>query len=194
VRAYLAIPLLAAILLAASPPFAQEKPLPAALTPAPWPRFVPPAPEPYPTGLGPRVMPWTESDPIPPGYHEGRRIRLGLLIAGVSVLGSFWLPTCVIGSFSDDAVTTIEGCTPVVGPFALIGQAGSTGASGAGGEVAALIADGVIQLGGLGMMVAGIMGERVLLRADVRAARSWWAPVPLRLGSRGAGLGLVGAL
>ncbi len=192
VRACLAVPLVAATLLAAAPASAQGKPLPADLTPAPWPRLKPSIPDPDTSTPHLRVLPWKDGDDIPAGYHEGWRVRTGLVIAGVSVLGSFWLPTCVIGSLSGDAATTIQGCAPVVGPFSLAGQLGRD--NGNGVLVGFVIADGLLQTGGMAMLIAGLVGERVWLRADVHAARSWWVPMPLRLGSRGAGIGLAGAL
>jgi len=124
-----------------------------------------------PTGPGPVPCPppiiesWDDEAPVPPGYVPRTRRNDGLIISGATVMSSFWL---VSGAFGAVMGTVDSGwlplTVPVVGPF--IGLATLEG------DVAAalLVADGLAQTAGLGLLLAGVFAEEtVLIRtADAR--------------------------
>ena len=132
-----------------------------------------------------------------------------LVIAGASVLGSTWLlfgvlPGAIIMG-TCDAVTSVGGSCgstyaaggtlliPAIGPFITMGVLGAN--SDLGGAGAAILAvDGLVQCGGLAMLIAGLAVKHdILIRDHVGGMDIQLMPVPMQLGASGAGVGVVGA-
>jgi hypothetical protein len=138
----------------------------------------------------PRVIEdWEEGQPIPPGYRPKTKIRTGLVAAGAGVLGGFWLVTAMTSVVVADATSNRSvalGAIPIAGPFALLPQSG-----GFATVDFLLVLDGVAQVAGAAMLVAGIAAPKtVLVRADV--GKVTLLPTPIAFGKTGAGVGLKG--
>jgi hypothetical protein len=183
---------LAAILLAPSTSLAQQPPAAAPPgAPQPLPSASPPgyAPVQYfvPAGApAPRIIKWNEGEQIPPGYHQGTQIRKGMVIAGSVLFGSAWVPTAIVGSFTDPYAVI-----PVAGPLITAARVDTQDL----GSVAVfwLIFDGVQQAAGLSLLIAGLTAKQpVLVRDDVREAKTQILPVPMTFGNRSGGLGIAG--
>jgi hypothetical protein len=140
------------------------------------------------------VAPWTldyeDGDPIPPGYHVETKVRKGLVIGGSVTLGTTWAITCLTAGF----LTALGGdefaplFAPVAGPFITIGTAQASG-----GGLALLAMDGVIQTGGLAMLILGIaLPKTVLIRNDASAPSV--QVTPMAVGKGTMGLGIVGQM
>jgi len=133
---------------------------------------------------GPRVIAdWSEGEPIPPGYHESTRIRKGLVIGGAVLFGSTYLLsafTATVGAADastncaiDSSLGSTQSCNsgnpltalfiPAVGPFVQMAHSGNTAV---GNFWLAL--DGVAQVGGIVMFIAGLAAPKtVLVRNDL---------------------------
>ncbi len=192
-----------------APPPAGYAPPPGYPPPAGYPAYAPPpggyyAPPPAyyaPQGAyaPPRVIAdWEPGQAIPPGYHPSTRIRKGLVIGGAVTFGVVYLLSALAGAVTSDVgdVTCGNGCSsgtrsakllliPVGGPFALVGASSS-----ATGNFF-LVLDGVAQVGGLAMLIAGLAAQESVLVHDV-AKNVKIMPAPMTFGATGAGLGLVG--
>jgi hypothetical protein len=124
----------------------------------------PPQPPPSAGPTGPRVITsWDESQPIPPGYRAEERMRKGLVIGGAVTFGTMYLFTALGAAICSDAGSTCGALyVPAIGPFIQMAQSSSaTGAF-------LLAFDGVVQVGGLAMLIAGIAAPKtVLVRNDV---------------------------
>ncbi len=185
------------------------------------PPHAPPYPPEYPPGDGipvaappPRVLVWNEGEMIPPGYHKGTQIRIGLVASGAVLFGTAWLPSLIAGSFFINegphcgSTTVYDAATnsyiaqqpsscppspaymmiPVVGPWIVAGGGGSD----VKGPPAFWLAfDGIQQSAGLAMFIAGFVAPRtVLLRADVKSATI--VPTPMSFGPGSLGFGIRG--
>jgi hypothetical protein len=115
---------------------------------------------------GPRLIDdWREGEPVPPGYHTASRIRKGPVIIGSIVFGIFYLVSTEVGA----GASGLNGHTiapalwiPCVGPF--IQMAWTTSALGNW----ALAWDGLVQSGGLALLIYGIASpSTVLVRNDL---------------------------
>jgi hypothetical protein len=173
--------------------------------PPPSPYYAPP-PSPYyappPAGqyAGPRVInDWDDGQPIPPGYHKSTQIRKGLVIGGAVTFGVVYLLTAIAGAVVSDVGDATCGNTtcpgtrsgrllliPVAGPFALLGATGSATAN------LGLVLDGLLQAGGVAMLIGGLAAPKtVLVRDDVSKVKIM--PKPMIFGQNGAGVGLAGS-
>jgi hypothetical protein len=117
---------------------------------------------------GPRIIrDWDDSRPIPPGYHPEERARLGLVIGGAVTFGTLYLFTALGASISNDAGTPASALyIPGVGPFIQLAQCNSP-CSATGNFFLAV--DGVAQLGGIAMFIAGLAAPKtVLVRTDAK--------------------------
>lgn len=168
----------------------------------PPPRAVAPASPPAAGGwrvtpiASPEVLEWDGGE-VPLGYEPGTRVRKGLIIGGAVTFGVSWLAAAGYGVHlanerdagawrRDDGETPDEAVLfiPVAGPFIALGtlEPGR-------GPAAALIADGIAQVGGLAMLAAGIFAkETVLVKSD--AAEVQLAPT---VGPTGSGVALLGS-
>jgi hypothetical protein len=114
-------------------------------------------------------MPYKEGDAVPPGYRVEDRARRGLVIAGAVTFGSAYLISILGASaaVSDGGRESEQfGALfiPVAGPFVTIGTAGDD----ASGAVPIFILDGIAQIGGVVMFIAGMAATQTLLvREDV---------------------------
>ncbi|WP_437963727.1 hypothetical protein WMF04_28855 [Sorangium sp. So ce260] len=167
-----------------APSLAQEQPPPAPQAPPP-PGFhggfaVPAA--------GPRVLPWREGEPVPPGYHPETRVRKGLVISGAIVFGTVYLFTAIGGG--DAVYRGSPGYAalfvPCAGPFLTLATTRQDDL-----ETMALVLDGLVQITGAALLLPGLFVPRtVLVRDDV--SKPFVLPAPVALGPSSAGLGLVG--
>lgn len=148
------------------PPVAPPSGAPGPAAPGPvtsqaTPMYPPPG---YPPGIlfGPSRLPYNDNDPIPPGYEIQTRPRMGLAKAGLAtfiplyglsvIFGSVYL-----GSESGDAKRYGPMLIPLVGPFATIGTAETDGGT------AFLVLDGIGQLTGAALFIAGMLSEEKYL-------------------------------
>jgi hypothetical protein len=202
----------ALVIFTGAPASAQGPSVPAA-TASPAPQAPPPSPPPpaaspgsYPTPMsqttqetyvpqsvamsGPEtITDWREGDTVPSGFHPVQRMRRGFIVAGAVTFGSLYL----ISAFGAAAVHDANAnrgtdnadalFVPAVGPFIQMGRTTS-----AFGNMSNLI-DGIVQCGGLTMLIYGLTTPRtILVRNDLGMT---FLPVPY-VSSRGAGLGWVG--
>jgi hypothetical protein len=162
----------------------------------------------------PRVIEWNEGEIIPPGYRKGTRIRMSLVISGSVLFGTAWLPSVITGSFFVGDNSRFCGGTfdpttgqyvdntncgaspatlmiPIVGPWIA-----ATSTEAKQGVLKFWLAfDGLQQTAGVALLIAGFAAPKtVLLRSDVRSAKSWWLPLPMAVDGRGLGLGVIGTM
>jgi hypothetical protein len=127
---------------------------------------------------------------VPFGYHFDEQSRKGLIVGGAVTFGTMYSLTAGLGLVGMAFGGTGQGAEifliPLAGPFIATQTAGNTPAS-----TALLVADGLLQVGGVAMLVAGIVArETVLVRNDV--ARGFLMPTPMTFGPNSGGIGLVG--
>ena len=144
-------------------------------------------------------LPYEDGDPIPPGYRLVTRKRRGLIIAGSIVTGVPWafgVMGAVGNDFQDNTGLLL---IPVIGPWALLatntardGNCGPTDTICDGSKAAlrsALVFDGIVQLAGASMFVAGMFFPRTrLVRSDVVVSF-----VPTTFGHGGYVIGALGS-
>jgi hypothetical protein len=206
-----AVALIPALVAIASAAHAQEPPpLPPATAAQPPPGYAPPPPgygqpppgyypppgyPPYgqpPRDTRPIKMDYEEGDPIPQGYHVRTKVRAGLIGGGAGMIGGLWIISIIAGAIGNAGHELTDGdepwtpmYIPVVGPFITMGTA-ARDLSSAGHALLAI--DGIIQVGGLAMIVLGaVLPKKELIRDDLGAKNFKIAPVVT-----GNGLGLVG--
>lgn len=166
------------------PPLMQAQPPPA-------PQAPPPPGFPGDTGaaaVGPKVIPWRDGEPVPPGYHPETRVRKGLVISGAIVFGTVYLFTAIGGA---DAVYRGSSgyaalFVPCAGPFLTLATTRQDSL-----ERVGLVLDGLVQITGAALLLPGLLVPRtVLVRDDV--SKAFVLPAPMSFGPNSAGLGLVG--
>jgi hypothetical protein len=140
---------------------------------------------------GPRIIKdYEEGEPIPPGYHAESRVRTGLVVGGAVTFGVMYLLSVLVGAAISDANKLSGGkesgdllYVPVAGPFLQMTKTESSS-----GNVTLAI-DGIAQAAGATMLIVGITSPKtVLVRNDLGEVRV----MPMRMGDKGGGLGLVG--
>lgn len=138
---------------------------------------------------GPRfIKDWEEGQPIPYGYHHETRVRKGLVISGSILLGVTYIYSSLLAAAGEDASDGGHNTLgwlwmPVLGPFFEMSETDSTAAR------YVLFLDGMAQAAGLTMLIAGALyPKHILVRNDL-ASMSF---VPMKIGSDGSGMGVVG--
>jgi hypothetical protein len=138
---------------------------------------------------GPRfIKDWEEGQPIPYGYHHETRARKGLVIAGSIVFGVVYIYSSLIAAAGEDSYNNNDNqlaalWIPVLGPFIQMASVDSS----IGKEM--LFLDGLAQAAGLTMLITGLVYPRHILVRNDLASMSF---VPMKLGTDGSGLGVVG--
>lgn len=157
--------------------------------------YYPPPPG-YGAPQGPKRLDYEDGDPVPPGYHVESKMRKGLAITGLALLGGFWLVSCLVaGTVQDNSSSGSEWTPlyiPVAGPFIAIGTLRSRN-----GGTFALVLDGIAQAGGLAMGIAGLASSQTqLVRDDVGLSSVRVSPVAAidAEGRPAMGLGFRGAM
>ena len=132
---------------------------------------------------GPReIRDWEEGDRVPAGYHEEKRMRRGLVIGGAVTLGTMWMLSALVASSDEDATAL---WAPVVGPWI---QYANTRERDSGTRFI-LAVDGIAQVGGAAMLIAGIASQKtVLIRDDLAGLKIEARPMIMKNGA-GAGIG-----
>jgi len=147
------------------PPPAQAQPQPPA-QPQAQPGYRPSATLGY---TAPRRVRY-EGGEIPAYAHIETTPRKGLIIAGAAVLGASYLISVIAAiGYCGPGRECVNGglYIPVVGPFIVAAQAPSSG----GATLAAF--DGIVQLGGLGLIIAGFVApEQFVVWRDADAQAS----------------------
>jgi hypothetical protein len=168
--------------------FAQEPTPP----PLPAPPVASPAPPQAdaPRVLGPRTLEWEPGEPVPQGYRPVTQIRTGLVVAGAVTFGAVWLLNVLTASI---AIDTSQGqaiplFVPVIGPFIAMGTFRSLQAV----DVFFLSLDGLVQAGGIAMLVAGIAVPKHQLVRNRYA--ELLVPKPVSFGNGSVGLAWGGSL
>jgi hypothetical protein len=140
---------------------------------------------------GPRIIKdYEEGEPIPPGYHAETRVRNGLVVGGAVTFGVMYLLSVLVGAAISDTNKALNGkengdflYVPVAGPFLQMTRTESSSGN------ATLAIDGIAQAAGATMLIVGITSPKtVLVRNDLGEMRV----MPMRMGDKGGGLGLVG--
>jgi hypothetical protein len=145
--------------------------------PPPPPAQVQPQAQPQPGYHPPATLGYTpprrvryEGGEVPAYAHIETQPRKGLVISGAAVLGAAYLASIFAAiAYCGPGRECINGglYVPVVGPFIVAAQAPSSG----GATLAAF--DGIVQLGGLGLIIAGFAApERFVVWQDADAHAS----------------------
>jgi len=145
-------------------------------------------------------LPYEDGDPIPAGYRLVKRRRRGLIIAGAITTGvpwSFGVVAAVSNDFRDNTGLLL---IPVIGPWAMLATSTARDQScspsdtvdictvSKAGVRGVLVFDGLVQLAGGTMFVAGMFFPRLrLVRSDVVVS-----VVPTTFGPGSYGLGAAG--
>ncbi|WP_437302531.1 hypothetical protein [Sorangium sp. So ce388] len=167
----------------AAPPVQEQVLLPPQAAPPPGYYADPGAP-----AAGPKVLPWSEGEPVPLGYHREKRVRKGLVISGAIVFGTVYLFTAIGGA---DAVYRGSSgyaalFVPCAGPFLTLATTQQHSL-----ERVGLVVDGLVQITGAALLLPGLLVPKtVLVRHDV--SKAFVLPAPMSFGPDSAGLGLVG--
>ncbi|MDI3281876.1 hypothetical protein [Polyangium sp. 15x6] len=114
------------------------------------------------------VMPY-KGGLVPPGYVLEERIRKGLVIGGSVVFGTFYLFSAAGAAAAESTRTPWAALyVPVIGPFIVAGAGNFSGSDNYARPL--FIFDGLVQAGGVAMLVAGIVAkQKVLVREDLAA-------------------------
>lgn len=125
------------------------------------------------------IKTWSEGDPIPPGYHPVSRVRTGLLVGGLVTFGSMYLISVLTAAMTLDICKLVNNASakpncnaptflfvPVAGPFIEMGRSASAGISDSATVMTLLVLDGVVQVAGVAMAVAGIAWPKVILQRN----------------------------
>lgn len=141
---------------------------------------------------GPReIKDYEEGEAIPPGYHAETKARVGLLVGGAVTFGVLYLLSVLTGAIIHDVNKGDRNggddgaflYVPVAGPFLQMTKT----ESGTGNVVLAI--DGIAQAAGATMFIVGITSPKtILVRNDLGEVRV----LPMRMGDKGGGIGLVG--
>ncbi|WP_156040433.1 hypothetical protein [Chondromyces apiculatus] len=147
----------------------------------------------------PRTLPFLDKAPPPPGYRLEMRPNTTMSVVGASIFGGAYVSSVLLAG----TLVTVEGnnpedwaalFAPIVGPFVTMGTGEDVGFGPRGNATAAvlLLVDGVTQVTGAALFIAGLMTDhKIWVRGDIplkpQAERA--TPVPeLMIGLRGAGL------
>lgn len=143
---------------------------------------------------GPRIIrDYEDGDQIPPGYHAESRIRTGLVVGGAVTFGVLYLLSVLVGAAISDTNKAFNNNSsrdngdflfvPVAGPFLQMTKTDSSS-----GNVTLAI-DGIAQAAGATMFIVGVTSPKtVLVRNDLAEVHV----MPMKMGTSGGGLGLVG--
>jgi hypothetical protein len=116
-----------------------------------------------------------DPDHPPPGYHTESRIRTGMAVGGGVMLGAAYLISAGVGAagMTDDNRGLDPLFVPVVGPFVTLSTARVFHRTDDGlayvGKVfggIGLILDGVVQVAGLSLLVAGLAAQKQVVVRD----------------------------
>ncbi len=141
---------------------------------------------------GPRIIrDYEDGDQIPPGYHAESRIRTGLVVGGAVTFGVLYLLSVLVGAAISDTNKAFNNnkdngdflFVPVAGPFLQMTKTDSSS-----GNVTLAI-DGIAQAAGATMFIVGVTSPKtILVRNDLAEVHV----MPMKMGTSGGGLGLVG--
>ncbi len=143
--------------------------------------------QPPPQQAYPAPRDWRPGDPVPPGYQEVSEPRRGLIVGGSLVFGIPYLTSLLVGVIAIDlgGANLWPMLLPVVGPFIQLAIPPDT-------FNALLVLDGVLQVGGVAMFIAGFAAP-VQRLVKLRYGSLEVMPVPLFSAHSGTGLGFAGA-
>jgi len=156
----------AAILAIAAPAAAQAPPPPER---GPWAGATLP---PY----APRLLPYEEGMPIPPGYQVEMRRRRPLIIAGAALFGAGWLTSALTAStvmlgYGKHRSEVAPLFVPLAGPFIAMGTSRDARLDDPVTRVngALLLLDGAAQLTGAALFIAGMATREPVLARTPRS-------------------------
>ena len=159
--------------------------------PPPPPQPLPAAPADYPLAAsGPRTLEWEPGEPVPQGYRPVSQIRTGLVVGGAVTFGSVWLLNALVASVGID-INQGQAWPlyiPILGPFIAMGTFQRVQAV----DAFFLVLDGIVQAGGLAMLIAGIAAPRHQLVRN--RYTSLLFPMPVSFGNGSAGIAFGGTL
>jgi hypothetical protein len=120
--------------------------------------------------MGPARLPYTEGDPIPPGYGLQTRPRKKLVIAGLST----FIPLYAMSLLFAATFAGSEGLAstqftplfiPAIGPFVTISTSEAEGFG-----IMTLLVDGAGQLTGTALFIAGMLAQEDYLERGATTA------------------------
>lgn len=153
---------------AAEPPPPMAAPLPQAPPPPPDAQQAPPQARPQPGGpippsqplvlLGPSRLPYSATEPVPPGYEIQTRPAMGLAKAGIATFVPLYGLSALfggvyLGSENGDAKRYGPMIIPIVGPFVTIGTADTDAGT------LFLLFDGLGQVTGATLFLVGMLSD-----------------------------------
>jgi hypothetical protein len=148
--------------------------------------------------LPPRELPYSENRPVPAGYALDEYHLRGLIIGGAVTLGTLWAISFSVASSNNFAAANGWLAVPVIGPFGWLATRKApqcnnsdyySSCSDESGNRTMVAFDGIGQIAGAGMLIAGLAVTRKrLLLIDPQAAI---AVAPYAT-SRGSGLQIIG--
>ena len=145
----------------APPTAAPVNATPGQTSPLGAPGYPPPG---YPQAMffGPSRLPYNENDPVPPGYEIQTRTRMGMAKAGIAIFAPSYALSALfgatyLGNESGQAREYVPMLIPVIGPFVTMGTSDSSGGN------LFLLLDGVGQLTGAALFLAGMLSDEKYL-------------------------------
>jgi hypothetical protein len=134
----------------------------------------------------PKMLPYDEAEPVPPGYHVETRAKRSYLLVGASLFGASYLATAlatsaVVAARQPDAPRVAPLAIPNAGPFIAIESAHAGVPAGV-----VLAADGIAQLGGAILFVAGLNIDEQVLVFNTIPATAQLSVGPGSVGIRGS--------
>jgi hypothetical protein len=148
------------------------------------------------TAPGPKRMAYDPDRPVPAGYHVEHRTRDGLVISGLILFGIVYVPTAAAAWYDSGDGTPLY-VVPVLGPlFAIPTKTGDPCVAMDHSPcydfdafiAAFLVADALVQAGGLLMAWRGWAGRDILVRNDASGP----VVLPGPVGATGYGAWLTG--
>jgi hypothetical protein len=176
---------------------------PPGYAPPPAGYYAPPAAGYAPPNVGPRMMDYEQGQPVPAGYHVETKARKGLAIAGGVMFGSFYILSAFGAAIASDGhdKQAWPFWVPAIGPFIALGTEKHNALRSSNDATASLtflyVIDGIVQTGGLAMLVAGIaLPSQKLVRDDIGLLddKVHIRPSPIALGNGQYGFGFVGTM
>ena len=124
-----------------------------------------------PLNAGPETLEWQEGADLPDGYEKSSRVRKGLVIGGAVTFGVSWLASAGYGSYlisqresdywerdDEEARPEMVLFVPLAGPWIALGTVEHDRR-----EAAVFVAGGIVQAGGLAMLIAGVVAKQPVL-------------------------------
>jgi len=134
----------------------------------------------------PRTLPYTEGEPIPPGYVVESKVRKGMVIPGAILLGAPYVLGLSIAALTDFDNQSGWLAVPIAGPWITLAARRKCHDDSFGNCTDTadraldiyLVFDGLIQTAGAALLVAGMAAKKTeLVRMDTVSVRFMPGPI-----------------